>query len=131
MTAYADARQAYKESSILTAPPERLVLLLYDGAIRFLGQAAEATRAGDLELARARTRRAGAIIDELNLSLDMSYGELPERLRGIYLFCKRHLLESSVRRDPAAIERVASLLAELRDAWVEVAGQGVALAAER
>ena len=40
-----DAKRAYTESSVLTAPPERLVVMLYDGAIRFLSQAAVAMRA--------------------------------------------------------------------------------------
>src|SRR5205823_12046083 len=47
MNAYASVPAAYKESSVLTAPPERLVVMLYDGANRFLTQAAAAMREGD------------------------------------------------------------------------------------
>ena len=121
MNPYSSARQAYTESSVLTAAPEQLVVMLYDGAIRFLRQSAEAMRAGDREISRNKMRRAEAIIDELNTSLDMSYGEVPARLRSIYLFCKRHLIHANVTTDPDAIDAVVRLLAELRSAWNEIA----------
>lgn len=121
MTGYADVRHAYTRSSVLTAPPERLVLMLYDGAIRSLNQAAEAMQFENASRAREGLRRAEAIIDELNLCLDMSYGQISEPLRAIYLFCKRHLLESSLRQDPDGVRTVASLLTELREAWEQAA----------
>lgn len=123
MTTYASARQAYAEASVMTATPERLVVLLYDGAIRFLRQAAAAMQEGKLEAARYGMRRGEAIIDELNVSLDMEQGELSDRLRSIYLFCKRHLVEATIRRDAAPIEEVCHLLADLRVAWDTVAVQ--------
>jgi flagellar protein FliS len=121
MNPYATARQAYAESAILTASPGRLVVMLYDGAIGSLRQSAVAMRAGDRERARARMRKAEAIIDELNFSLDMSVGELPDRLRSIYHFCKRQLIHANVETDPAAIDLVAGLLADLRDGWEQAA----------
>lgn len=128
MTPYANARQAYAESSILTATPEQLVVMLYDGAIRFLRQSAEYMRAGQREQSRNRMSRAEAIIDELNSTLDMSYGDVPANLRSIYLFCKRHLINANVNSDPHAIETVAGLLGELRESWDQLANP-VALAA--
>jgi flagellar protein FliS len=121
MNPYSNARQAYAQSSVLTASREQLVVMLYDGAIRFLRQSAEAMREGQREQSRNRMRRAEAIIDELNGTLDMSYGEVPQRLRSIYLFCKRHLIHANLTMDPAAIETVVRLLAELRDAWNQIA----------
>ena len=121
MSSYANAKQAYAQSSILTASREELVVMLYDGAIRFLRQSAEAMRAGDREISRNKMRRAEAIIDELNTSLDMSYGEVPARLRSIYLFCKRHLIHANATTDADAIDAVVRLLAELRSAWNEIA----------
>ena len=114
----------------MTATPERLVVMLYDGAIRFLHQAAAAMRAGDPVRAHDRLRRAEAIVDELNFTLDLDKGgEVAERLRGIYLFCKRHLLESNLRRDPAGIDSVAKLLGELRQSWDELAVESLRLSA--
>lgn len=122
MNPYANARQAYAEASVMTASPEQLVVMLYDGAIRFLRQSAEQMRAGRREQSRNRMRRAEAIIDELNTSLDMSHGEIPTRLRSIYLFCKRRLIHANVHTDPAAIDGVVELLVDLREAWDGVAG---------
>lgn len=129
MNPYTSAHQAYTESSVLTAPPERLVVMLYDGAIRFLNIGAAAMRNGDQVQARDRIRRAEAIIDELNYSLDMTQGDIPQRLRSIYLFCKRHLIQASIQKDPSAIDTVIGLLGELREAWDRIARSSVAGAA--
>src|SRR3954469_19504824 len=117
MNPYANAKQAYTESSVMTAPPERLVVMLYDGAIRFLNQAAVATRTGNIPVSGERMRRAEAIIDELNVSLDMDQGEVSQQLRSIYLFCKRHLAAARLGRDADAIDAVIRLLADLRESW--------------
>ena len=121
MSAYADAQAAYATQSILTAPPERLVVMLYDSALRFLNQAASAYEEGDTRLGLAKIRRVDAILAELDSSLDMSYGELPERLHSIYIFCRQHLLDASMQRDPAAVRQVARLLASLHEAWDTIA----------
>jgi len=112
---------AYTEASVLTASPGRLVVMLYDGAIRFLAQGAVAMRAGDRERMRDRLRRAEAIVDELNLILDMRYGEIPAQLRALYLFSKRELQEASVNIEPERVEHVVQLLTDLRESWEQIA----------
>ena len=122
MTPYATAQQAYRDSSVLTAPPERLVVMLYDGANRFLFQAAHAMRSGDVSLTNNRMQRAEAIISELRGTLNHEQGgEIAGRLESIYDFCQRHLLEARLKRDPERVEQVMNLLGELRDAWEQVA----------
>ena len=124
MTPYATAQQAYRDSSVLTAPPERLVVMLYDGAHRFLFQAAHAMRSGDISLTNNRMQRAEAILTELRGTLDHERGgEIAGRLESIYAFCQRHLLEARLKRDPERIEQVMKLLAELRDAWDQIAAK--------
>jgi flagellar protein FliS len=125
MSGYASAKQAYTEAAVLTAPPERLVVMLFDGANRFLLRAVASLRANEPAAAMKNVQRAVAIIDELNFSLDMSYGEVPERLRSIYLFHKRELVQACFARDPAAIETIAGLLRELADAFTQIADGGV------
>ena len=105
-----DAKRAYTESAVLTAPPERLVVMLYDGAIRFLNQSAVAMRAGNRRVFLDRVQRGEAIITELNLTLDMRQGEVAERLRAIYQFCNVHLAAATVERDPRKIDDVVRLL---------------------
>ena len=84
MTAYATASPAaYKQQSIMTATPGRLVVMLYDGAIRFLFQAAAALREGVTPTALERLDRGEAIVDHLLATLDLSAGQIAERLEGI------------------------------------------------
>jgi flagellar secretion chaperone FliS len=113
---------AYKQQSILTAPPGRLLVMLYDGCLRFLFQSAYAMREGDRPTSQNRLNRAEAIIDELTVTLDHERGgEIAGNLQGIYAFCRRHLIEAWVEQDPEKIEQVSGLLGELREAWAEVA----------
>ncbi len=121
MSSYAASPKAYRESSVLTASSERLVVMLYDGARRFLFQGAVAMREGNVELAHNKLRRAEAIISHLRSTLDPDQGEISARLQSIYLFCARHLNEARIKRDPAKIEEVSSLLGELREAWNAIA----------
>jgi len=122
MTAYATAQQTYRESSVLTASPEQLVVMLYDGANRFLVQAAAAIRTDDREATHNRLRRAEAIIEELHTTLDMSQGEVAERLASIYVFCRKLLNEARMERNAEKVDQVRGLLAELREAWAQIAG---------
>ena len=107
----------------MTASPARLVVMLYDGARRFLTQGAQAMRARDIARANERLKRAEAIVQELLATLDMSQGEVSERLSAIYNFCRRLLTEARLEQNAEKIDQVIELLAELRDAWAEVADQ--------
>jgi flagellar secretion chaperone FliS len=118
---YRSASQAYAQDSVLTASGEKLVVMLYDGMAKFLARAATALRAEDVGAAGNALNRAGAILDELLSTLDPAAGEITQRLADIYLFCKRELLAAQLKRDPKRIERVAKLLAELREAWATIA----------
>ena len=122
MNAYAAAAptSAYKESAVLTAPPERLVLMLYDGIHRFLFQAAVAMRDGNPMLANKKLQRAEAIIDELIATLDHSAGDVSDRLNAIYLYARRSLGEARIEKSPEKIEHVQGLIRELRDAWAQI-----------
>ena len=129
MSAYASSSHAsYRESAILTATPEQLVIMLYDGIHRFLLQAVSAMRAGDPMRTGERLGRATAIIDELQCTLDLSAGDVANRLDGIYVFCRRHLAEGQSERDPEKLEQVDRLLRELREGWAMAA---TAVTAER
>jgi len=117
--------QAYRESSVLTASPEQLVVMLYDGAGRFLRQAEAALGEGAVEHAHDRLNRGEAIVDELLATLDMDQGQIAERLQAIYVYCKRCLIEARLERDASKVRLVVRLLTELREAWAQVAA-GVA-----
>jgi flagellar protein FliS len=121
-TYQASSRSAYQRSAILTASREQLVVMLYDGAHRFLAQASYAMRERNFNEAHRRLRRAELIIEHLRGTLDMEQGgEIAVRLQRIYLFCSRHLNEARVNFDPDRVDRVDALLLELREAWAQVA----------
>ena len=122
MSAYAPAPNAYRESAVLTATPEQLVVMLYDGANRFLTQSAIAMRDSRAGLAGEKLRRAEAIIDELLATLDLSVGEIAERLQSLYLFFKEHLMAARLNQDASKVDEVARLMRELRTAWAGIAG---------
>jgi flagellar secretion chaperone FliS len=123
MTAYATANTAaYQQQAILTATPGRLVVMLYDGALRFLFQSAAGMREGLYPQADEKLRRAEAIVNELLVTLDMSQGEISERLQAIYVFSNRLMMEARLERDADKLDSVRELLAELREAWNEIAG---------
>jgi flagellar protein FliS len=130
MTAYASTSHAsYRESAILTAPPEQLVIMLYDGIHRFLLQAASAMREGNAAESGERLGRATAIVDELQCTLDLDAGEVAHRLSGIYVFCRRHLAEGLIERDADKLDQVDALLRELREAFAHAASVAPAASA--
>ena len=113
---------AYRNSSVMTASPGQLVVMLYDGMARFLKQAEVAAEEGAWGHASDRMTKADAILDELLITLDVEAGgELAQRLQGIYVFCKKLLIESRIERDPEPVRHAARLLRELREAWAEAA----------
>jgi flagellar secretion chaperone FliS len=116
--------RAYRESAVLSAQPEQLIVMLYDGARRFLGQAAVAMGDGQVELAHRKLRRTEDILLHLREVLDMEQGgEIATRLQSIYLFCQSYLLKARLDRDPAKIDKVSAMLGELRDAWATIEQQ--------
>ena len=113
--------RAYRESAALTASREQLVVMLYDGALRYLNQAAVAMQAEHLQVSHIKLRRAENIIMHLRGVLDLDQGEIAEHLWLIYMFCQRHLLQARLDRDPEKVKQVAALLAQLREAWSAIA----------
>lgn len=116
--AVANPYEKYREVQVLTASPERLVLLLYEGAIRFLEEARAALDGGDLAKAHERLTRTQDILTELITGLDFNY-EVSSNLYRLYDYFRRRLVEANVRKDPGAVQEVLRFLKELRDTWRE------------
>jgi flagellar secretion chaperone FliS len=112
---------AYRQGAVLAATPGELVVMLYDGARRFLRQANVAMREGQVERAHNTLRRAELIIAHLDGILDFQQGEVADRLHAIYQFCLAHLNAARNNQDPGKLEEVSELLGELREAWAQVA----------
>ena len=114
---------AYQETSIATESKGRLVVMLYDGAIKFMRLAIKELEAKDYEAKGRYIDRAQDIINELNAVLDMeSGGEIAANLRKLYVFMSKRLSEANVQRDPQMIREVISLMEELNKGWKAIIG---------
>jgi flagellar secretion chaperone FliS len=123
MSNVAASQLAYRRGEVLAATPGQMVVLLYDGARRFLRQAAMAMRAGEIERAHKTLRRGEMIIGHLDTNLDFEQGDIAERLHAIYTFCLAHLSEARMGQDASKVDEVGHLLGELRDAWAQAAAE--------
>jgi flagellar secretion chaperone FliS len=123
MNKLATSQAAYRRGEVMAATPGQLVVLLYDGARRFLRQGAAAMREGQIERAHNTLRRGERIINHLDGTLDFDQGEIPQRLHTIYAFCLAHLSVARMSQDAGKVEEVIELLGELREAWSEAAAE--------
>lgn len=113
------ADAAYRTAGVQTAGPQQLVLMLYDGAIRFLIRAHQAAAANDAAACRAAVTRAQAIFVELTGALDMSQGELAENLAALYDYWNQQLLQVLAQPATAPLEAVLQMVRSVREAWAE------------
>ncbi|MEB3328523.1 MAG: flagellar export chaperone FliS [Candidatus Sericytochromatia bacterium] len=109
----------YQEATLETASQGKLLLMLYDGAIRFLVTAQAAMAERRWVDAHQANVRAQDIVHELSFSLNMEAGEIAQNLYRLYEYMTWRLVQANVRRDLAGVKEVEGLLRELRSGWVE------------
>ena len=113
-----DATSAYRENTVVTQSPGRIIVLLYEGAIKFCRKAIDALEAKDYEKKGLYINKAIEIIGELNISLEMEVGgDVAENLRALYNFMIRHLCEASINKDPEKLREVIRVLEDLNEGW--------------
>jgi len=113
---------AYRTTEVTSRTPLELVVMLYDGAIRFLGVATDAIGRGDIPARRDAVSRALAIIAELQSTLDLARGgAVAEELDQLYTYITRRIMDASMKQDAAPLDEARKLLTTLRDAWQSIA----------
>jgi len=113
---------AYHETAIATQNAGRLVVMLYDGAIKFLRLAVVELDNGNFVAKGQCIAKAQAIITELNTVLDMEAGgEISRNLRSLYMFMLRHLTRANIDRDGRALLDVITQLETLNEGWGAIA----------
>lgn len=120
----ATARNTYLATEILTATPQRLQLLLIDGAMRFAEKARQHWRGGANEEACEAIIRAQEIVSQILIGLNRE--ELPEligQISAVYGFIYRRLVEANLLRDEAKLDEALRVLAEERETWRRVCDQ--------
>jgi flagellar protein FliS len=114
--------EAYYQTHVQSRSPLELVVMLYDGALRFCDQAATAMDAGDMTTKAAAMSRAFAILAELQNTLNVrDGGEVALQLDALYAHMNDRLTDANIQRSSAPIRDVMRLLSTLRDAWSQLA----------
>lgn len=122
MPAYENSQAAnYLKSQIETASPTALILMLYDGALKFLKRARIGFSEMDFEIINNSLVRTQAIVSELMLSLDMEQGgEIARNLFSLYVFINKNLSLANVEKEEKHLAICEELLGKLRETWDEM-----------
>ncbi len=110
----------YQRTQVDTASPVRLIVMLYDGAIRFLRQGQDAMQRGDREKQNHYLVRAQRILAELTSALNLEQGgEIAVNLMALYQFMNEQLVLANLQDDMEKVQRVREMLESLREAWAQ------------
>jgi len=111
----------YTQHNVRTATPGQLVVMLYDGMIRFLQQSKAAMERGERGEAGLKMSRAQAIVTELRCTLDMTQGPVSANLAAVYDWWTGEMTAARMSGDPRRLAAVISGMTELRGAWAQIA----------
>lgn len=114
----------YKEQSILTARPEELTLMLYNGIIKFANLAKIFIEAKNVEKTHHAIVRAQDIISELNITLNMDY-DISKNLRSLYEFMNARLMDANIKKESSILDEVLEIAEDMRDTWKEAMGLSI------
>ena len=112
----ARSAEVYRQQQVMTATPEALTLMLYNGAIKFINESIEASKKKEYEKANTSCIKAQNIISEFRLTLKMEY-EISKNLLALYNYAYDRLVEGNMNEDITKLEEAKDILSELRDAW--------------
>lgn len=114
----------YKSNEISTVSQSKLIVMLYDGAIRFLKTAADNMTPRKYELVHNNIMKAQDIVTELMVSLNMEEGDkIAGNLLNIYAYIKKRLLEANMEKNKEIVLEAIKLLTQLKDGWEQVAAK--------
>jgi flagellar protein FliS len=116
---------SYKQTQISTASPGKLVLMMYEGALRFLNLAKQGMQDKKLDIANNNIVKTQKILNELSIVLDLeSGGEIAKNLWRLYDYMLYRLIDINLKKDSEGIQEIVGMLEELKGAW------NIALASE-
>jgi len=114
---------AYQRIEVESADPRRLVVMLFDAAVRFLHQAQEAMARRDYEKQCEAIVRVQNILSELTCALDPNAGAIAGPLGALYSCMYSQLVEANVRDDLELLREITGQMEQMRDAWAEAQRQ--------
>lgn len=108
----------YRQSSVQTSSPSQLVVMLYDGAIRFARTGIEGLKQSDYEKTSLNLGKAQTIISELMSTLDNTI-EISKGLYSMYEYTNHLLVQANIQKQPDKAEEAIGYLTDLRDTWIQ------------
>ena len=115
---------AYKKNQINTASSEQLVLMLYDGARKFIKLAINSLQDGDMESAHHNLIRSQNIVAELMCGINFEAGEIAENFLKFYKYMHSQLIQANLKKDSQYAQEVLEMIQELRSAWAQIIAEG-------
>ncbi|HEB68533.1 MAG TPA: flagellar export chaperone FliS [Desulfobulbus sp.] len=114
----------YLANQVNTASPEQLMLMLYDGAVRFAALAIKAIEENDPEKRATYINKTYAILSEFSATLDYDQdAQLAENLDALYSYMQQQLMNASLKNDPEPVKEVKTMLSDLRQTWAQAIEQ--------
>lgn len=113
--------QAYQQNSVMTASPQELTLMLYNGSLKFMKLAKRAMIENDFQEKNTNIIKAQNITQELRVTLDPD-AEISKNMEQLYEYMYTRLIEANTKNDVGVLEEVEGLMVELRDTWKQVMG---------
>ena len=111
----------YRENEISTSSQGRLILMMYEGAIKFATMALQSIEKGDIAGQGKYINKTHDIINELSLALDLKKGgEVAQSLESLYQFMLSQLTLANIKSDRKALEIVVKILKPLSEAWEQL-----------
>lgn len=118
LTYHQNKSQDYLAQKIMSARPEELTLMLYEGLVKFIKQAQLYIENKDIENTHRVLLKAQAIVGELDGTLDMSY-EVSRGLRSLYQYIEEKLIDANLKKERRFLEEALPICEELKDTWKE------------
>lgn len=113
-----NAAEAYKRQQIMTATPEALTLMLYNGCLKFMTEGMDHIDNKEWEAANNSIQKAENIISEFRITLNMEY-DIAKQLMPLYNYTYDRLVEGNIKGDTKLIQEAFDIIKELRDAWAQ------------
>lgn len=111
-----NAYELYQQNNVYTSSQGKLLLLLYDGAIKFVRISKFAIGEKNYYVANKNLIKAQNILNELMCTLNMDY-DISKNLYKLYDYMKRRLIEANIKKDTAIIDEILNMLIGFRDTW--------------
>jgi len=108
--------QRYQQTQLHTASPAQLLLMLYDGAIRFVRRGISGIEEGNIEKTNTNLCKAQAVIHELTAALNFDY-PIAKNLSQVYEYMIHQLINANMKKNKKPADEVLSYLLDLREAW--------------